>query len=235
MKSIQLSFYHMLKMMRRDMMLMMAGVGPVLAGLAIHFGLPICEQQFLLWTKRQAVLAPYYSLFDLFLAFLIPVMFGYIVAMVMLEEHDDHIDTYLFITGLGKKGYYLSRIGITALLAFILTFVMLPIFSLTDLSQEEVIFLSGAGMLQGLICTLIIVCFATNKLEGMALSKLSAVLLLGAIVPYVLPLSQGYVVAFLPSFWIGVAIRQHVLPAQFLALGLEVLVLSFLFFKLRQR
>ncbi|MGN1164901.1 MAG: ABC transporter permease, partial [Lachnospiraceae bacterium] len=46
----------------------------------------------------------------------------------MLEEHDDHIDSYLFVTGLGRKGYFVSRILLPAIIAFVITVALLPVF-----------------------------------------------------------------------------------------------------------
>ena len=43
------------------------------------------------YLKKEFILSPYYSLFDIFFASLTPCMFCFIAAMVILEEHDDHI------------------------------------------------------------------------------------------------------------------------------------------------
>lgn len=91
--------------------------------------------------------------------------------MVMLEERDDHIDRYLFITGLGKRGYYISRIVIPAFGALAVTVILLPIFGLTDLSFLEIFFLALAGTLQGIIIALMVIRLSSNKLEGMAITK----------------------------------------------------------------
>ena len=63
-----------------------------------------------------------------------PVMFCFVAAMVILEETDDHITGYLFITTLGRKGYLAARLGLPAVISFIITLVLLPIFRLTKLS-----------------------------------------------------------------------------------------------------
>ena len=44
MRACRLSFLHMLKFMKKDMMLLAAGVSPVLMGLAIRLGIPALEQ-----------------------------------------------------------------------------------------------------------------------------------------------------------------------------------------------
>lgn len=90
----------MLRMIRQDRMLLAAGLAPFFSGLAMRFAVPLAESGLIRLTGTETVLAPYYALFDLFFACLTPAMFCFIAAMVMLEERDDHIDRYLFVTGL---------------------------------------------------------------------------------------------------------------------------------------
>ena len=129
--------------------------------------------------------------------------------MVVLEEHDDHIDRYLFVTGLGRNGYFISRIVLPTFFAFVITVALLPVFGLTELSVVEILFLSLAGSLQGIIIALIIVPLSTNKLEGMAVTKVSSLLMLGAFVPYFVSGPLQYGVSFLPSFWMGKALAEQ--------------------------
>ena len=117
-----------------------AGLAPLLAGLVIRFGVPLLKKTLIGFTGSPFVLLPYYGLFHFFFASLSPAMVCFIAAMVMLEERDEQIDRYLFVTGLGRKGYFVSRIVIPALLAFAVTAVLLPLFNLTALSATEIFF-----------------------------------------------------------------------------------------------
>ena len=206
MRAIRLSFLHMLKLMKHDMMLLAAGAAPVLAGFAIRFCIPFLEKTMCRYTGLSSIMTPYFGLFDIFLSALTPAIFCFIAAMVMLEERDDHIDRYLFITGLRQRGYYISHVVLPALAAFIVTLVLLPIFRLTDLSAGIIVLLGLTGTLQGIIISLLIVTVSSNKLEGMAVTKLSSLIMLGALVPYFVPDRYGYFMSFLPSFWAGKAV-----------------------------
>ena len=155
MRAVRLSFFYMLKIVMQDKMLFAALMSPIFAGIAIYFGVPVAEKLLIQETGLRAVLTPYYGLFDIFFASLTPVMFCFIVSMVVLEENDDHIDFYLFITGLGKKGYFVSRMVLPALLAFLITVILLPVVKLTALSGVEIILLSLAGSLQGIVIALL--------------------------------------------------------------------------------
>ena len=231
MRAVKLSFLHMLKLIRHDMMLFAAGLAPLLAGIAIKFGVPFLEKMLVSYTGAEAVLTPYYGLFDIFFASIAPAMFGFIAAMVMLEERDDHIDRYLFITGLGRKGYLVSRVVIPALGAFVITAALLPLFRLSALSAAGIVLLALTGTLQGIIIALLIVALSSNKLEGMAITKLSALMILGAVVPYFVPKPICYCLSILPSFWIGKAVSENVLMCMMMAVfvaGIWIWVLLYL-------
>ena len=208
MRAVIQSFLQMLKLIRRDGMLLAAGTAPPLAGAAIRYGIPFGEEILVRCTGRAAVLGPYYGLFDAFFACLTPVMLCFISAMVMLEEHDEGIDRALFVTGLGREGYFVSRTLLPALVAFGVTLVLLPVFHLTALSFGMIALLSLAGALQGILIALLIVTTAANKLEGMAVAKLSSVIILGAAIAYVVPAPHRTGFAWLPSFWVGMGVAK---------------------------
>jgi len=232
MRVIWLSFLHMLKFIQRDMMLFMAGIAPFVAGTTIHFGVPILEKILVHMTGFPSVLSPYYGLFDIIFAFIAPTMFCFVVAMIMLEEHDDSIDRYLYVTGLGRNGYFVSHIILPALASFIITVILLPVFQLTTLSLWAVLSLSATGTLQGIIIALLIVTLSKNKLEGMAVAKISSTIILGTVSPYFFQSSFIYFLSFLPSFWIGKAMHDqnlvYMLSAILIA-GSWILILRKLF------
>lgn len=221
MRAVRVCFLQMLAYMQRDRMLFAACLAPVLAGLLFRFAIPHLETVLMDWFRLPAVLSPYYALIDIFFAMLSPAMFCFVSAMVSLEETDEKTAAYLFVTPLGRKGYLAARFCMPAAAAFLVTAVLLPVFRLTALSLADMIWLSAAGALQGVIISLLIVTFSSNKLEGMAVSKLSSLTILGAAVPFFIKHKVQYAVSLLPSFWIGKAIVEHaplfILPAYVLS------------------
>lgn len=209
MNAVCLSFCLMLRMIRRDMMLAAALLGPVLAGVAMRGGVPFLESLLATWTGEAAALTPYYGLADVFLSSLAPVLYGFAAAMVILEEHDDRVDRYLFVTGLGKTGYLVSRAVLPSVFAFAATAALLPVFGLSGMSAAWNVLLALAGAMQGIVVALMIVAFASNKLEGMAAAKLSSLLMLGAAAPFFLPSPLNLCLSILPSFWMGKAVLEE--------------------------
>lgn len=87
-----------------------------------------------------------------------------------------------------------------ALAAFAVTAMLLPAFHLSPLSAGAVLCLSLAGVLQGTVIALLVVTLSANKLEGMAVTKLSSLILLGAFVPCFVPAPLCFGLSFLPPF-----------------------------------
>lgn len=211
MRAIRLSFFQMLKIMQRDMMLFAICFAPVPAGFVFRFAIPFLEAAFTDWFHRPAIISPYYALIDTFFAMLSPTMFCFASAMISLEEADEKTAAYLFVTPLGKKGYLAARFCIPSVAAFLVTAILLPVFKLTSLSMIDILLLAAGGTLQGIITSLLILTISSNKLEGMAVAKLSGLMMFGAAVPFFIKGDLQYVLFSLPSFWIGKSVCKNIL------------------------
>ena len=228
MRAIRLCFFQMLAYMRRDMMLFAACLAPVLAGLLFRFGIPLLEAALTDWFHMTAIISPYYALIDILFAMLSPAMFCFVSAMVSLEEADEKTAVYLFVTPLGRNGYLAARFCVPAVVAFLVTIVLIPIFKLTSLSLVDILLLAAGGAVQGIIISLLILTLSSNKLEGMAVTKLSSLMIFGAAVPFFIKHNVQYVISPLPSFWIGKAICENVLLYMLPAFVLSAMWICFL-------
>lgn len=210
MRAIRLSFFQMIAVLRRDMMLLVSCLAPILAGFFFRFAIPLLETALTDSFHITSIISPCYELIDLLFAMLPSTMFCFVSAMVSLEERDEKTVSYLFITPLGKTGYLFARFGIPAVIAFFATAILLSVFKLTALSPLTILLLAAGGTLQGMIVALLVLTFSSNKLEGMAVAKLSTLTILGAVTPFFIQSDTQYVTSPLPSFWIGKAILEDV-------------------------
>lgn len=137
-------------------------------------------------------------------------MFCFVSSMVSLEEKDEKTAVYLFITPLRKTGYIAARLGVPSVIAFFATIILLPVFKLTALSPLTILLLAAGGTMQGMIVALLILTVSSNKLEGMAVAKLSTLTILGTVIPFFIKSAIQYVVSALPSFWIGKALLENI-------------------------
>ena len=228
MKAIRLSFFQMAAAMRRDTMLFAACLAPILAGLFFRFAIPFLEAVFTDRFHIPAFISPYYKLFDLFFMMLSPTMFCFVSAMVSLEETDEKTAIYLFITPLGKTGYLSARLGVPAVSAFLVTVILFPVFKLTAFSLTAILLFAACGTLQGLIVALLVLTISSNRLEGMAVTKLSTLTIFGTVIPFFIKDNVQYVLFPVPSFWIGKAACGNRLFYMFPAFALSVVWIFFL-------
>lgn len=127
-----------------------------------------------------------------------------------------------------EDGYLAARFCIPSITAFLVTVVLLPVFKLTSLSAIEIVLLAAGGTLQGIITSLLILTISSNKLEGMAVSKMSGLVVFGAAIPFFVKDNLQYVVFPLPSFWIGKAAYENILLYMLPAFVLSAIWICFL-------
>lgn len=197
------AFRQFLDQISRDAMLVMLCFAPVLSGLFFRFGIPYIQSLLVKYLDMPELFRPYYLLCDLMLGSLTPVLFCFAAAYVILGEIDDGISKYYAITPVGKNGYLLSRVGIPSIMAFLVSIVTLKIFNLSSLFMFDIIVISFISSIQGIIVALLVVSLSTNKVEGMAVSKLSGLFILGIPVPFFITGNIQFILFFLPSFWLA--------------------------------
>jgi fluoroquinolone transport system permease protein len=192
-----------IKQIARDSMLYAVCIAPLLAALFFRFVIPFIETLLCGYFNETSILAGYYLLFDLFLALLTPYMFCFASAMVMLAEYDENMISYMAVTPVGKRGYILSRLVFPAGISFFISVVLLSLFSLTEWSFVMLLLICLLISLFSIAVSLLILSVSHNRVEGMAVSKLSSVIMLGLPVPFFLFSNIQYLFSILPSFWIA--------------------------------
>lgn len=191
-----------LRQMSRDPILILMIFAPLLAGSMFKWGLPAGMD----WLSLKGIsldVSPYQPLIDSLLAYLTPSLFCIISSFLMLEERDEGISHYFFITPLGRRGYLIARLLIPAVVAWIYTLTVLEAFNISDLSIGAHGAMTTLGTLYAVSLTLVVVSLADNKVEGLALTKLTGVTFLAVLAPWGITGNGQYLYSFLPSFWLG--------------------------------
>ena len=186
-----------------DAMLFAVLIAPILTACFFRFRLPMIEQMICSYFHKAAILANYYLLFDLLLSVITPYMFCFASSMVMLTEYDENMTSYMEVTPVGKKGYLFSRLGFPAIISFIVSVILMLCFSLTKWSLLMIMLICMLTSILSIIVSLLLFSLSHNRVEGMAIAKLSGLLMLGLPVPFFLFSNVQYLFSFLPSFWIA--------------------------------
>ncbi len=208
MKAVMNSFRRFFSGVLNDYMLVACILAPLIMGAAFHFGIPSLESYLCKTFTKLSVLSPYYLVFDLLISVMTPVMFSFSGVMTTLEELDNGTARYLMVTPVGKKGYLLSRIGIPSIVGIVYGIIVIAVFGLSGISIVMNIAVSVLCAVTGIITSMIVIAFAGNKVEGMALIKLSGIIILGIPAMFFLPSPIMYVSGVLPSSWFTLMARS---------------------------
>lgn len=173
MRAVNKMFIYMVKQITQEMMMLMLAAAPILAGVFFRVGIPFLEKNVLSRFGMEQMLAPYYEIFGWLLAMLTGMLFAFVGGLVVLGEIDDNLAKYIMVTPAGMKGYLCSRIIIPALISGGVTLILIPAFSLVPVSTAKLIVMVISTMLSGIVTALLVVAISSNKVEGMAVGKLS--------------------------------------------------------------
>lgn len=221
MKRILSSTIQVFKQIKSDPMMFAACFTPFVMGALIKSGIPFLER------ITDFSLRAHYPIFDLLLSIMAPVLLCFAFAMITLEEIDDKVSRYFSITPLGKSGYLFTRLGVPSIISAIIAFIVLLLFSLEKLSIGMTICLALLGSVQAIIVSLMIITLSSNKLEGMAVTKLAALTLLGIPAPLFIDSYYQFAVGFLPSFWVAKAMQDE--AVLYFSIGLVVALVWYYF------
>ena len=166
-------------------------------------------------------------------------LIGWIIGFLILEERDEGPLLALDVTPLGKQGVAIYRATLAFFLTLIVVGVAIP-FLLPPKTIQVVVTLLVFTALQSSIVSFAIPSLANNKIQGLALTKVtnlfSFVLLLT-----LFPTPWRYLAGFIPSFWIGemlhLSTQQYLPQAIVIILGqvCHILVLIYFYNRLRMR
>lgn len=178
-------------------------IAPIAMAVLFRYGVPALESWLCRTLLTAQVLAPYYALFDLLLSLMTPLMLCFAGVMVVLEELDDSTATYLMVTPLGKAGYLASRLVVLTALSVLYEIALMAIFTLSGMSLWMNALSALVNALVSVSVAMLVIGFARNKVEGMALIKLSGFFMLGYLGAYFMQGPVQYLAGVLPGYWLG--------------------------------
>ncbi len=188
-----------LRSVRRDAMLQWAVFIPIVAGLAMRYLMPFLAQQINL--RFGFDLMPWLHYFAPMLVMMTPMIMGMIVGFLLLDQRDDQSLTALMVTPLSLQKYLLYRISVPMVMSFLGGLVVLP---LANLEPVSFVTLLGCSLVSAPLAPMFALFWAVaakNKVQGMAVMKLSGVILLPAMAVYFIPSAWGWLLGVFPTFW----------------------------------
>lgn len=190
-----------MRVITRDPIMFVLLASPLLIGIAFRFLIPFLDH--LAIENLEFSLNPWYPLIDALMMILVSQLLALSSAFLLLEECDEDIGSYYQITPAGRIKYLIARIGIPTVVGFACSIVIALLFGLSSMAFPTVLACAFVGAFAGLAVALMIVSLAQNRVEGLALSKVAGITLLGLFIAWFVPDIGRWLSAFLPTFWIG--------------------------------
>ncbi|WP_442604003.1 hypothetical protein [Paenibacillus sp. KN14-4R] len=190
-----------MRQITRDPMLAFYLIAPLLLMAAVALGVPMVTG--LLQERLNFDLSGYYDFIMSFALLLIPLILGVMSGFMMLDERDENVINYYAVTPLTKSGYMWYRLLLTIVLTVIYSILLLTFSGLTPVRPMNLLLLLPMMAMEAPILALFLAAYASNKVEGLALSKGASLLIIAPIIAYFAPVPWQYVGGFLPTYWIS--------------------------------
>lgn len=189
------------KTIRRDPMLMMALCGPLLLILFFTYVPPLAEEW--LRVKLHFELSNYYDLLLICLLQLLPLLLGMISGFMLLDERDEHLILLFAVTPLSRSGYLLLRFTVPFLLTVCFSVLLIRMTDFVSIGGLNMLLLVSLLAMEAPLVGLFMVAYAENKVEGLALAKVTGVLIMIPVYVYFVSDPWQYLAAFTPNFWLA--------------------------------
>lgn len=207
----------------RDPTLLAAALAPFLILAVVTAGIPWITAFVL--NRWGLDITPHHRIIQIFFTLIIALVYGIISAFIILEERDESILSYIRITPFSMKGYLFYRVGfayISTMGAVLLLTTALLITGAYSLFDS--LYLLLVVPLESVLLTLTVVSFARDKVEGLAISKMTGVIPFAAVGMFYLKSVWQYPLLLLPPAWITATVEADSPGAALLFLTGSVLI-----------
>ncbi|SFL80530.1 fluoroquinolone transport system permease protein [Gracilibacillus orientalis] len=188
-----------IKNIQREPLLIFSLFGILLLTTVIRFGLPELHTIFLSYTSFP--LQPHFRIIVSLALLMAPLMIGMLYGFIILDERDEGVLLFYAVTPITKTGYLFARILAPIIVTFIISFAAVLIQGL--IVWDVITFLPVAILLalQSPVVTLLLASLASNKVEGLALTKVINLMLLAPLLDYVISHPIIKITAIFPIYW----------------------------------
>lgn len=190
-----------MRVVMRDAVMLVLIPAPFLVGITFRLIFPWLNHWLI--TRINFSIVSFYPLLDSLMILLTPTLLTMSSAFLLLEECDEGIGGYYQITPARQLPYLTARIGLPALWGFLCSILVTVLFGLSGFSLQIIAASAFVAVLFGCGIAMMIVSLAANRVEGLALSKLTGITMVGLIIAWFIPDSWRWFASILPSFWLG--------------------------------
>ena len=161
--------------------------------------------------KNTIPLAGNYAMIFMLFVTTIPLVYGFIVAFLILDERDEHLLTVLRVMPISRNSYLIYRMLFLSLFSFIVMLIFPPLSGLLENTQFSYIQYIPIALLFTLLTpfsALMVSSFATNKVQAFAIFKISGTVFLIPLFIFLITDNLKYIFAPIPNFWAFITLKE---------------------------
>lgn len=187
------------KSVARDPLLRWMILYPLLVAVLVRWGIPVLNARLLV--AYQFDLSQYYLLIMSFVVLMTPALTGMVIGFLLLDEKDARTLAALQVTPLTLRGYLVYRITVPILLSFLVSLMAVSVAGLTPVRPLALILSSAGAAFLTPFYALFLAGFASNKVQGFALTKGLGVLILPPLAAYFVDPPLQWIFGIVPLYW----------------------------------
>ncbi|NWH13166.1 hypothetical protein [Acholeplasma laidlawii] len=143
-------------------------------------------------------------------------IYGAVTGFTLLDDQDDQVLYSLRITPIKVSNYILIKLGISYLFGLSATLLVIFITNFLDASILDVFLIAILSSLQAPIVALLVNAFASNKVEGFVVMKVSGLILLIPVASIFITNWTELLLGIVPGFWVARMISMSLIPSEYL-------------------
>lgn len=146
-----------------------------------------------------------YQIIFMLFSSMIPLIYGFIAAFLILDERDEHLLTVLRVMPISRNSYLIYRMLFLSIFSFVILLIYPPLSGLLgEFPQFSYLEYIPIALLLALITpfsALLVSTFATNKVQAFAIFKISGTIYILPLFMFLLVDNLKYIFAPIPNFW----------------------------------
>lgn len=187
----------------RDLLLMITIFVPLLVAVVIRIAVPILTE--LLKEHLSFDLSLHYVFIAGIALMMTPMMLGAMAGLQILDDRDERVLSYISVTPLTREGYLLWKLFTPVIIGCVQAPLALMLMDIIPVKLGVVLPVTLLAALGAPIYALIMPAFAANKVEGLAISKASGILMAAPFAGYLLTSPWALLAGILPPYWPAIA------------------------------
>lgn len=199
------------KLIGRDSFLIFMLLFAVIIAVVLHYLLPwvnvtLAENGIMPGENIAIGLSDVYPMLVTFFALYTgALLVGTVFGFLLLDEKDDKTLQAMLVTPVPLRQYVLYRVGLPAVLAFVIIIGMLLFINLALLPLWQLLLIAAGASLTAPIFSLFFAVFAQDKVQGFAYSKFGGISGWSILIGWFVPEPWQWLIGLFPPFWISKA------------------------------